>query len=159
MTMKLLGSETQVRPQVAVFTALCGAAASAGSLLTWLSGRGARPATGMSRTSLARMLVYSYSTVDAFWRSVAFVILILGAAMVTGALAGVRVLVVVAGLLALAGGWMWIGLVVHHFNTPSLPNSHYLNPASLPWADFRTGAWLTMIGAVLGLVSAFGLRR
>jgi hypothetical protein len=48
---------------------------------------------------------------------------------------------------------------VHHFNTPGLPNSHYLNPANLPWADLREGAWLTIIGAALGLISAFWLRR
>ena len=41
--------------------------------------------------------------------------------MVIGALAGVRTLAVLAGLFALAGAGMWIGLVVHYFNTPGLP--------------------------------------
>jgi hypothetical protein len=159
MTLELFSSaRTRVRPQVAAFTAACGAATAIGSLLTWVSARGARPEMGMLYTSLARMLVYTFA-VGSFWSSVAFAVLILGAAMVVGALAGVRALAVLAGLLALAASGMWIGLVVHHFNTPGLPNSHYLNPANLPWADLRAGAWLTLTGAALGLVSAFWLRR
>jgi hypothetical protein len=113
---------------------------------------------GMLHTSLAQMLVYTYAPTS-IWSSVAFAVLILGAAMVAGALTGLRTLAVLAGLLALAASGMWIGLVVHHFNTPGLPNSHYLNPANLPWADLRAGAWLTLAGAALGLASAFWLRR
>jgi hypothetical protein len=159
MTLEPFSSaRTQIRPQLAAFTAVCGAATAIGSLLTWVSTRGARPEIGMLHTSLARMLVYTFAAAS-FWGSVAFAVLILGAAMVAGALAGVRTLAVLAGLLALAASGMWIGLVVHHFNTPGLPNSHYLNPANLPWADLRAGAWLTLTGAALGLVSAFWLRR
>jgi hypothetical protein len=160
MTLELFSSaRTRVRPQVAAFTALCGTATAIGSLLTWVSARGARPAMGMGHTLLARMLVYSFADVDLFWRSAGFAVLILGAAMVIGALTGVRTLAVLAGLLALGAAAMWIGLVVHHFNTSGLPNSHYLNPANLPWADLREGAWLTIIGAAGGLVSGFWLRR
>ena len=159
MTLELFsGTRAQIRPPVAAFTAVCGAAIAIGSLLTWVSARGARPGMGMLHTSLPRMLVYSFA-VASFWSSVAFAVLILGAAMVAGALAGVRALAVLAGLLALAASGMWIGLVVHHFNTPGLPNSHYHNPVNLPWADLRAGAWLTLTGAALGLVSAFWLRR
>jgi hypothetical protein len=130
-----------------------------GSLLTWVSAHGARPALGMDHTSFPQMLVYTFADVTSFWGSVSFAVLVLGVLMVIGALTGVRTLAVLAGLLALAAAAMWIGLVVHHFNTPGLPNSHYLNPANLPWADLRAGAWLTITGAVLGLVSAFWLRR
>lgn len=159
MTLELFSStRKRARPQVAAFTAVCGAATTIGSLLTWMNARGARPEMGMLHTSLARMLVYSFA-VGSFWSSVAFAVLILGAAMVAGALTGVRTLAVLAGLLALAASGMWIGLVVHHFNTPGLPNSHYLNPGNLPWADLRPGAWLTLTGAAAGLVSAFWLRR
>lgn len=159
MTLELLGSaRTRIRPQVAAFTAACGAATAAGSLLTWVSAHGARPAMGMLHTSLARMLVYTFAA-GPFWNSVAFAVLILGAVMVAGALAGVRTLAVLAALLALAASGMWIGLVVHHFNTPGLPNSYYLNPANLPWTDLRAGAWLTLTGTAAGLVSAFWLRR
>lgn len=150
---------TQTRPQTAAFTVLCGAAVAAGSTLTAISARGPRPAMGMGHTSLSQMLVYSFATAGSFWTSAGFVVLILGAAMVVGALADVRPLAVLAGLLALATAGMWAGLIVHHFNTPDLPNSHYLNPANLPWADLRAGAWLTITGSALGLVSAFWLRR
>lgn len=159
MTLELFSSaRARIRPQVAAFTAVCGAATAIGCLLTWVSARGSRPEMGMMHTSLARMLVYTFA-VAPFWSSVAFAVLILGAAMMAGALAGVRALAVLAGLLALAASGMWIGLVVHHFNTPGLPNSHYLNPTNLPWADMRAGAWLTLTSAALGLVSAFWLRR
>lgn len=150
---------TRIRPQAAAFTALCGAAVVIGSLLTWLSAHGARPALGTDHTSLRQMLVYSFAHVASFWQSAGFTVLILGAAMVIGALTGLRTLAVLAGLLALAAAGMWIGLVVHHFNTPGLPNAHYLNPANLPWAQLREGAWLTIIGGAGGLVSAFWLRR
>jgi hypothetical protein len=43
--------------------------------------------------------------------------------------------------------------------TPNLPNSHYLNPTNLPWSDLRQGAWLTIVGAVIGLVSVLFVRR
>lgn len=152
-------ARTRIRPQVAAFTAVCGAAIVIGSLLTWVSAHGARPALGMGHTSLSQMLVYSFAHVASFWQSAGFAVLILGVLMVIGALTGLRTLAVLAGLLALAAGGMWIGLVVHHFNTPGLPNSHYLNPANLPWAGLRAGAWLTLTGAALGLVSAFWLRR
>jgi hypothetical protein len=150
---------TRIRPQVAAFTTVCGAAIMIGSLLTWLSAHGARPALGMDHTSLRQMLVYSFAHVASFWQSAGFAVLVLGAAMVIGALTGLRTLAVLAGLLALAAAGMWIGLVVHHFNTPGLPNSHYLNPANLPWAQLREGAWLAVIGGAGGLVSAWWLRR
>ena len=68
MTMELFSStRTRIRPQVAAFTALCGVAVAAGSLLTWVSARGARPAIGMAHTSLAPMLVYSFAHTDSFW--------------------------------------------------------------------------------------------
>src|SRR6266566_4235552 len=160
MTLELFKSgRTRIRPRVAAFTALCGVAIVIGSLLTWLSAHGARPAMGTGHTSLRQMLAYSFADVTTFWKSLAFAVLILGVLMVIGALTGQRTLAVLAGLLALAAAAMWIGLVVHHFNTPGLPNSHYLNPANLPWADLRAGAWLTLTGAALGLVSAFWLRR
>lgn len=114
---------------------------------------------GMGHTSLSQMLVYSFADTGSFWKSAGFAVLILGAAIIAGALSGMRTLAVLAGLFALAAAGMWTGLVVHHFNTPGLPNSHYLNPANLPWADLRAGAWLTIAGAALGLVSAFWLRR
>lgn len=160
MRLELVKSaRTRIRLPVAAFTALCGAATAVGGLLTWLSARGARPTMGMDHTSFAGMLVYSFANGNPFWKSAGFVVLVLGALMAIGALAGLRTLTVLAALLAFAAAGMWIGLIVHHYNTPNLPNAHYLNPASLPWSDLRAGAWLTITGAVLGLLSAFLLRR
>ena len=113
----------------------------------------------MDHTSFPKMLVYSFANGSPFWKSAGLVVLVLGVLMVIGALAGLRTLTVIAAVLALVAGGMWIGLVVHHYNTPNLPNVHYANPVSLPWSDLREGAWLTIAGAVLGLVSAFWLRH
>jgi LPXTG-motif cell wall-anchored protein len=113
----------------------------------------------MGHTSFSQMLVYSFANVNPFWKSAGFVLLALGVLMAIGALAGLRTLTVLAALLALAAAGMWIGLIEHHYNTPNQPNAHYLNPANLPWSDLRAGAWLTIAGAVLALLSAFLLRR
>lgn len=149
----------QVRLPVAAFTGLCGVATALGGLLSWIGASGPRPGMGMDHTSFRRMLVYELDTGITFWKSVGFVVLILGVLMVIGALVGVRTLTVLAAVLALGAGGMWIGLVAHHYNTPNLPNSHYLNPANLPWSALHAGAWLTILGAALGLVSVLLLRR
>jgi hypothetical protein len=144
---------------VATLTAVGGAAAAVGALLTWVSARGARPGMGMSHTSLSRMLVWSFANGSSFWKSAGFAVLVLGVLMVIGALTGLRTLVVLTALLALVAAGMWIGLITHHYNTPNLPNVHYANPANLAWSDLRAGAWLTICGGVLGLLSAFLLRE
>jgi hypothetical protein len=160
MSRQLISSaRTRIRLPVAAFTALCGAAAAVGGLLTWIRTRGPRPSLGMDHTSFSRMLVYTFQNGVTFWKSVGFVVLVLGVLMVIGALAGLRTLTVLAALLALGAAGMWVGLVAHHYNTPNLPNSHYLNPANLPWPDLRAGAWLTIVSAVLGLLSALLLGR
>jgi hypothetical protein len=159
--MQLVNSaRTGVRLPAATFTALCGAATAVGGVLTWLNARGVRPSMGMDHTSLARMLSsFAFAPGSPFWKSVGFAVLVLGVLMVIGALAGVRTLTVVTALLALGAAGMWIGVVVRHYSTVKLPNAHYVDPANLPWTDLRAGAWLTIVGAVLGLVSAFLLRR
>jgi hypothetical protein len=152
-------SRTRTRLAVATITSLGGVTVMAGALLTWLSARGPRPATGMTHTSLSRMLVYTYTATGSFWTSAASAVLVLGFLLVIGGLAGLRTLSVITALLTLAASGMWIGVVVHHYNTPSLPNVHYANPLNLPWSDLRAGAWLTISAAALGLISAFWLRR
>jgi hypothetical protein len=152
-------SRIRTRPTAAVITSLGGLAVMAGALLTWLNASGPRPATGMTHTSLSRMLVYAYTATSSFWNSAAVAVLVLGLLVVIGGLAGLRTLTVIAALLTLAASGMWIGVVVHHYNTPSLPNVHYANPVNLPWSDLRAGAWLTIGAAAVGLISAFWLRR
>lgn len=152
-------ARTRIRLPVAAFTALCGVATAVGGLLTWVSARGPRPRLGMDHTSFSKMLVYSFANGSPFWTSAGFAVLVLGVLMVIGALGGLRTLTVLAAVLALAAAGIWLGLIVHHYNTPNLPNVHYANPANLPWSDLREGAWLTIAGAALGVVSAFWLRR
>jgi hypothetical protein len=104
------------------------------------------------------MLVYTLVNGHAYVKSVGFVILVLGLLIVIGGLSGRRILTVLGAVLALAVAGMWIGLTAHHYNTPHGPNSYYLNPAHLPWSDLRLGAWITIGGALFGLLSAFVLR-
>jgi len=151
-------SQTRVRPMVTAFAAACGVGTAVGGLLTWVAASGPRPGMGMDHTSLSKMLVYSFAHSASLWTSVGFAVLVLGLLMAVGSLAGLRTVVVLAALLALAAAGMWIGLVTHHYNAPNLPNSHYANPVNLPWPDLRIGAWLTICGAFLGIVSAFWLR-
>ncbi len=157
--MRLLKNpRTRIRLPVATFTTLCGVATAIGGLLTWVSARGPRPRLGMDHTSFSKMLVYSFANGSPFWQSAGDAVLVLGVLMVIGALAGLRTLTVLAVVLALAAAGIWLGLIVHHYNTPTPPNVHYANPANLPWPDLREGAWLTIAGAALGVVSAFWLR-
>jgi hypothetical protein len=152
-------SRTKVWLPAATFSALCGLAVMAGPALRWLSADRPRPEMGIAHTALSRMLDYSFAITGSFWTSAGFAVVVLGLLMVIGALAGLRTLTVVAALLALGASGMWIGLVVHHYNTPNLPNVHYANPANLPWTALLPGAWLAITGGVLGLLSAFWLRR
>ena len=71
-------ARTRIRLPVATFTAVCGVAAAVGSLLTWVSARDARPRMGMDHTSFSGMLVYSFANGNPFWKSVGFVVLVLG---------------------------------------------------------------------------------
>jgi hypothetical protein len=112
---------------------------------------------GMDHTSFSKMLVYTFANERPYVKSVGFTVLLLGALMVIGGLSGLRVFTVLGGVLALGVAGMWIGLTTHHYNTPQLPNSYYLNPAHLPWSDLRAGAWLTICGAALGVLSTFVL--
>jgi hypothetical protein len=154
-----MSAQTRIRLPTAAFTAGCGAAIAIGSFLTWVSVRGPRPRLGMDHTSFPQMLVYSFANGSPFWKSAGFVMLVLGVLTVIGALTGLRTLTVLATLLALAVAGMWIGLTVHHYNAPDLPNAHYANPVNLPWSDLREGAWLAIAGATGGLLSAFWLRQ
>jgi hypothetical protein len=149
---------TKDRRLTAIVVTVCGMTTAVGGLLTWASGHGARPTMGMTHTSFSKMLVYTLQTGAPFVKTVGFVVLALGILMVIGGLLGLRIIAVIGAVLALGVAGMWIGLVTHHYNTPHLPNSYYLNPMHLPWSALREGAWLTICGAVLGLVSTVALR-
>ena len=146
-------TRTRARVRTALWASVCGGATATGGLLTWVSAKGPRPTMGPDHTSFSKMLVYTLATRTPFVKSVGFALLVLGVAMVIGGLSGLRILSALSAVVALGVGGMWIGLVVHHFNTPHLPNSYSLNPAHLPWSALRAGAWLTLAGALLGLLS------
>jgi hypothetical protein len=146
-------TRARARVPTAVAASVCGGAVAIGGLLTWVGARGPRPAMGLDHTSFSQMLVYTLATRTPSVRSVGFALLVLGFAMVIGALSGLRILTALAALVALAAGGMWLALVVHHFNAPQQPNSYSLDPAHLPWSQLRAGAWLTLGGALVGLLS------
>jgi hypothetical protein len=152
-------ARARIQWPVAAFTALCGVAIAVGGLLTWIDERGPRPSMGMNHTSFSGMLVYTLRSGVSYWKSVGFVVLILGTLIAIGALTGLRTLTALAAVLTLGAAATWIGLIAHHYNTPNLPNSHYLNPANLPWSDLSAGAWLTIFAAALALISAPLLHR
>jgi hypothetical protein len=146
-------TRAQARVPTAVWASVCGGASATGGLLTWVTATGPRPTMGMDHTSFSRMLVYTLAPRTPYVKSVVFAFLVLGIAMVIGALSGLRILTALSAVVALAVGGMWIGLVVHHYNTPQLPNSYSLDPAHLPWSALRAGAWLTLGSASFGLLS------
>jgi hypothetical protein len=146
------------RLPTAIVACACGAASGIGGLVTWITAHNGRPRLGMDHTSFSKMLVYRFVAEHSFMRSVGFVVLLLGAVMVIGALSGLRVLTVLGAVLSLALAGMWIGLTVHDYNTPHLANSYYLNPVHLPWSSLREGAWLTIGGALVGILSSLVLR-
>jgi hypothetical protein len=51
-------------------------------------------------------------------------------------------------LVALVGAGLWVGLDASHFHS-----------SNLPYSDLRLGAWLAIGGGLIGLISAFFLRR
>jgi hypothetical protein len=126
--------------------------------LTWLTAHNGRPRLGMDHTSFSKMLVFTFVDEHPFMRSAGFVVLLLGVVMVIGGLSGLRVLTVLGAVLSLAAAGVWIGLTLHHYNTPHLANSYYLNPVHLPWSSLREGAWLTIGGALVGILSSLVLR-
>jgi hypothetical protein len=151
------GSLERGRFSITLFVTGCGVAVAVGGLLTWMTPRAAKGSLGMDHTSLSRMLVYTWDNDAPFIRSVALPVMVYGALMVVGGLLGMRIFTVFGSVLALGTGGMWIGLAAHHFSTPRLPNSYYLNPLHIPWSTLHFGAWLSICGAGLGLFSTLVL--
>jgi hypothetical protein len=132
---------------VSVLVVLCGAAIIAGTRLGWVTASGRRPAAGVTDSSVAGLLHWSYRPCSTYFASVSFAILVAGALVVLASLLASRFGAVLFSLVALAGAGLWIGLNASHFN-----------PISLTSSDLRIGAWLTIGGALVGFVSAFFLR-
>lgn len=138
----------QRRVLVSLLVALCGAAIIAGARLGWVTASGRRPASGITDTSVAGLLHWSYRPCSTYFASFSFAILVAGALVVLAGLLASRFLAALFSFVALAGAGLWIGLNATHFN-----------PISLTSSDLRIGAWLTIGGALIGLIAAFFLRE
>ncbi len=132
----------------AVIVELCGVAIAVGALLTWIDARGSRPRSGISHTSVAGVLHWSYRTVAAFPRSFGMIVLVAGIGVLIAGLIGSRFLAGLFCLIALAAAGVWIGLNATHFS-----------PIDMTYKDLQAGAWLTIGGGVVGQIGATLLRR
>jgi hypothetical protein len=139
---------TQRRGLVCVLVVLCGAAIIAGTRLGWVTASGRRPASGIIGTSLTSLQDWTYKANSAYFTSFSFAILVAGALVVLAGLLASRFLAALFSIIALAGAGLWIGLNATHFS-----------PISLTFSDVRIGAWLTIAGGLVGLVSSFFMRE
>jgi hypothetical protein len=138
---------TKRRALVCALVVLCGAAIIAGARLGWVTARGRRPASGITDTSVAGLLDWTYRPCSTYFASFSFAILVAGALVVLAGLLASRFLAALFSFIALAGAGLWIGLNATHFS-----------PVNLTSSDLRIGAWLTIGGALVGFVSSFFLR-
>jgi hypothetical protein len=136
------------RAGIAVIVGLCGIAIVAGAKLSWVAARGARPASGITDTSIAGLLRWTYEPCDSFVQSFAFAVVMTGVLVFLGGLLASRLVAGVFAFLALAAAGLWIGLNASHYSQIDLRAT-----------DLRVGAWLTVGGAVLALVTSPFLRR
>jgi hypothetical protein len=138
---------TQRRGLVCVLVVLCGAAIIAGTRLGWVTAGGRRPASGIIDTSLTSLQHWSYVSSSSYFTSFSFAILVAGAFVVLAGVLASTFLATLFSFIALVGAGLWIGLNATHFS-----------PVSLTSADLRIGAWLTIGGGLVGLVSSFFMR-
>jgi hypothetical protein len=135
------------RSGVAVLVVICGIAITVGSIETWVSARGNRPASGIRHSAISGMLHWRYQPAPMFTSSFAMVVLVAGALVFVGGVFASRTLAGVASLIAVAASGVWIGLNASHYN-----------PTPLPYSDLRLGAWLAIGGGLIGLISSFFVR-
>jgi hypothetical protein len=126
---------------------LCGIAIAAGAFLSWVNARRARPAAGITHTSITGLFHWSYQHSGSL-TSLGVVVAAAGALVFIGGLVASRLLAGLFALIALAASGAWIGLDASHYHT-----------TNLPYSDLRLGAWLALGGALIGLISSFFLRR
>jgi hypothetical protein len=84
--------------------------------------------------------------------SFAVVVLVAGLLVLVGAVAGSRVLTGLCCLAALTAGGLWIALSASHYDK-------VYGTIDWPSSDLRIGAWLSLIGGLVGLGATFVLRR
>jgi hypothetical protein len=138
---------TRRRASVALIVMIGGVAIAVGALLPWVAARGARPASGIGHTSIAKMFRWSYET-SSFVGSFGLVLLVAGVLVLVSGLLAARVAAAVFSFIALVVAGLWIALNANHFN-----------PVDMPYSELRVGAWLAIGGGLVGLIGAFFLRR
>lgn len=143
--------KTQVRVPVVLLGMLSGAAIIVSSFVTWINGRGGRPGTGVTHTSIAELFRWTWRNNIGFGTSVGLVLLILGILAVIGAIVASRIALLVASFLAFVVSFMWGARMISHYNDAGLWPVR-------SWGDLRQGAYLGVIGAISGVVSSFWLR-
>ena len=131
-----------------VLVLLCGLAIVAGALLTWINGRGRRPASGITHTSITGLFHWSYQATASFLHSFALAVVVCGALVVIGALVASRLVAGLFSLLALAAAGLWIALNAKHYQA-----------TNLPFSNLRIGAWLVIGGGLIGFIASFAMRR
>lgn len=143
----MVNAMTIRRPLVATLVTFCGLAITAGAALPWVDARGARPASGITRTSFIglRHLHYAHSATTT---SFAVVVAVAGILVVVGGLAASRLLTGSFSVIALAAGALWIWLNVRHYK-----------PVDLRYDDLRAGAWLTIAASIIAVLATIPIRR
>jgi len=126
---------------------LCGIAIAAGAFLSWVNARGARPASGITHTSITGLFHWSYQH-SRLLLSFAVVVAAIGVLVFLGGLVASRVLAGLFAFAALAAAGLWIGLDANHYHS-----------SDLPYSDLRLGAWLVIGGGLIGLIGSFFLRH
>jgi hypothetical protein len=142
----IVAKKTRRRSPVAVLAVLSGVAIAVGSLLDWIAGRDARPTEGLRHTAITGLFHWRYDQSASFLHSFAVVMLACGVLVLLGGLFASRLLTGLFSALAIAAGGLWIGLNASHYKV------------GLPYSDLRVGAWLCLVGGLVGLLSAFILR-
>jgi len=91
---------------------------------------------------------WSYQYSGSFLTSFAMVVVVAGTVVFLGGLAASRLLAVFSRSSLYTHTGLWIGLDASHYNS-----------ADMPYSDLRIGAWLTIGGGLIELISGFVVRR
>jgi hypothetical protein len=138
----------RLSPVSGVLAILAAVAVLAAAFLPWLGADPAHPQLAARQVALRDLFKGIHDADPPFRGSAEFVLLICVAALVVGTLTASRFLVLLGALLPALIFIDWLVLEASH-----------LASGNLGAADLRIGAWLTLTGAVLGLLCWAAWRR
>jgi hypothetical protein len=136
------------RADMTLSAVISGIAIAVSSVLPWISSGSARPQGKVEHVSASKMLSWKYVAPVPFDRSVGLAILVCGALVVLGALAGSRLVTAVFAVVTLAVAGSWIGLYASAYRG-----------VVLLWPDLQVGGWLALVGGLIALISGLRVRR